>query len=1042
MRSTWVAIVAVVMMGTGIASGRTFVVSTGGNDGASGTVAAPWRTLAKANATLSAGDTVMVRGGTYHERIAPARSGADGSPIVYRAYPGETVEIDGANDTDLNLVALHGSWVVVENFTFRNQDYFDLPGRTDYWVVIEGHHNIFRYNRVIADGDVYQNLYTRNALSRAIVEAGKYNLIEHCFVRGLSFGIVIAGSSPRYTVIRYDTVYACGQNNIDVGSTADGTTAYHGTLIEYCILDTSIVEDNIQFEPDYGDPTTTLHNRGTIIRYNRMGNAAENAIDLKGAGHTIIEHNLIYSSSGDDDGSLGGHDNWSGGGVTSNSNTPTRNTIVRGNVIWDHSTGLDMAEGDHYFNNTLLNNRRTWQGPNQPGGTHAALMAYSYPNTKRAFLNNIVAGQSNVGIHYWMMDWGDKFNINSNLYYDQGAAAKFYHRMNGSLVTTQGVENWKSALATYGGYSYLKGKDAAALEANPGFINAPIYATGYDAAWNFTPATGSAAIDAGGSLTTTVGAGSNSSTLVVDDAYFFCDGFGIIDGDVIRIGSSAAVRIASINYTTNTLTLVEPRTWSNGAAVYMNFNGRAPDIGAMESGSGDVQPSAPAPAMPVSPADGSVDVALTSALTWNASTGALTYHVQVSLSSSFVSFAIDQPGILGTSFPLTSLAGGTTYYWRVRAANTGGFSTWSSPRSLTTAGSSGGSDKVGVELLTNPDFENGTNGWSFYTSGTGSFTASTPAYEGAAAATITTTSEGANIQLYQGGIELTAGAYYRLTFAAYSSTGHDMALGLMQHGAPYTNYGLWTRTVPLSTEWRTYTVYIRARNFTGSVNDARLQVWFPAFAKAGDIFHIDGMSLQEIATPAVPASPQLVHPLSGGTDQLRLLTLDWTSSDGADDYRVQVARDPLFAQLVCDSVVTDTTVQIGPLDASTLYYHRIQAMNVMGGSSYAAGYFMTGVTKTMDVSPDVLPGKIGLDQNYPNPFNPATMIRYRLNAESHVSLSVHNVLGAEVAVLVDEDIPAGEHAVSFDGASLASGTYFYTLRAGRIVETRRMVLVR
>jgi glucuronoarabinoxylan endo-1,4-beta-xylanase len=70
------------------------------------------------------------------------------------------------------------------------------------------------------------------------------------------------------------------------------------------------------------------------------------------------------------------------------------------------------------------------------------------------------------------------------------------------------------------------------------------------------------------------------------------------------------------------------------------------------------------------------------------------------------------------------------------------------------------------------------------------------------------------------------------------------------------------------------------------------------------------------------------------------------------------------------------------------------------------------------------------------------MIRYRLNAESHVSLSVHNVLGAEVAVLVDEDVPAGEHAVSFDGASLASGMYFYTLRAGSIVETRRMLLVR
>jgi glucuronoarabinoxylan endo-1,4-beta-xylanase len=108
----------------------------------------------------------------------------------------------------------------------------------------------------------------------------------------------------------------------------------------------------------------------------------------------------------------------------------------------------------------------------------------------------------------------------------------------------------------------------------------------------------------------------------------------------------------------------------------------------------------------------------------------------------------------------------------------------------------------------------------------------------------------------------------------------------------------------------------------------------------------------------------------------------------------------------------------------------------------AAGYFVTSVVKTSVSDQDGLPGLIGLEQNFPNPFNPTTMIRYRLNAGSHVSLTVHNVLGAEVAVLVDEEISSGEHAVSFDGASLASGTYFYTLRAGSIIESRRMLLVR
>lgn len=1043
MRAYVVAVVVMVVIAGTQALGRTFIVSPGGNDAAAGTIAAPWRTLAKANATLAAGDTVLVRAGTYPERIAPSRSGANGSPIVYRAFPGELAIITGPDDTDLSLVGLHGAYVVVEGFTFRNQDFFDLPGKQDYWVVIEGHHNTFRFNRMIADGDVNDNIYNRNALSRGIAEAGQYNLIEHCFLRGLSFGIVIAGSSPRYTVVRFDTVYACGQNNLDIGSTADGTTAYHGTLVEYCVLDTSVIEDNIQFEPDYGDPTTTLHNRGTIIRFNRMGNAAENAIDLKGAGHTFIQYNLIYGSTGDDDGAIGGHDAGSGGGVTSNANTPTKNTIVRGNVIWDHSTGLDMAEGDHYYNNTILNNRHTWQGSNQTSGDFTGLRAYSYPNTKRAFLNNIVGGQPNRGVFDWMMDWGDKFHLDNNLYFDQGAPVKWYHRMNGTMVTTSGLSAWKTALNTYGGYGYLQGKDAHAVEADPAFINAPVYPTGFDPAWNFMPAEGSPAIDAGAALTATVGAGNNSNVVVVDDAYFFCDGFGIIDGDVIRIGADPAVRIVAINYTTNTMTLAEPRTWGNGAPVYLDFNGNGPDIGAVESGTSIGIPSAPSPAQLASPEDGAVDVGMSSYLTWTAPSGAVSYQIQIGLSNTFANPAINQAGIIGTSYPVGTLAGGTTYYWRVRAANTGGYSSWSTARSFSTAAGTGGDGKAGINLLSNGDFENGTNGWTFYTNGSGSFTTGTPAAEGGSSAKVTISSAGSNIQLYQGGIPLNAGSYYRLTFSAYSSTGHDLALGLMQHTSPYTNYGLWTRTVCLGTGWRNYTVYLLAQNFAGSVTDGRLQIWFPAFAKAGDVYRIDGLSFQEVDPPAPPATPTVNLPLSGAVDLPFPVRVSWNGIDAVDEYRVQIARDAQFATIVCDTLVADTLVDIQSLDPSTKYYQRIQAQHVGGTSSFSpVRSFTTAVTKTAVEDVTGMPARIGLDQNYPNPFNPSTMIHYRLNATTRVRLAVYNTLGAEVAILAEGTMPAGEHDVAFHAPSLASGTYFYRLIAGSTVETRRMVLVR
>ncbi len=83
-----------------------------------------------------------------------------------------------------------------------------------------------------------------------------------------------------------------------------------------------------------------------------------------------------------------------------------------------------------------------------------------------------------------------------------------------------------------------------------------------------------------------------------------------------------------------------------------------------------------------------------------------------------------------------------------------------------------------------------------------------------------------------------------------------------------------------------------------------------------------------------------------------------------------------------------------------------------------------------------------LMQNYPNPFNPATVINYQITNNNFVSLKVYDVLGNEVASLVNEEKPAGKYEVKFDASALASGVYFYKLTAGSFVEVRKMVLVR
>jgi hypothetical protein len=89
-----------------------------------------------------------------------------------------------------------------------------------------------------------------------------------------------------------------------------------------------------------------------------------------------------------------------------------------------------------------------------------------------------------------------------------------------------------------------------------------------------------------------------------------------------------------------------------------------------------------------------------------------------------------------------------------------------------------------------------------------------------------------------------------------------------------------------------------------------------------------------------------------------------------------------------------------------------------------------------------LPVDFRLAQNYPNPFNPSTTIKYELPKSTVVRLSVFDMLGREVCVLVDERRDAGVHEVKFDGSSLASGVYLYRLQAGDYVQAKKFVVLK
>jgi hypothetical protein len=89
-----------------------------------------------------------------------------------------------------------------------------------------------------------------------------------------------------------------------------------------------------------------------------------------------------------------------------------------------------------------------------------------------------------------------------------------------------------------------------------------------------------------------------------------------------------------------------------------------------------------------------------------------------------------------------------------------------------------------------------------------------------------------------------------------------------------------------------------------------------------------------------------------------------------------------------------------------------------------------------------MPDEFALNQNYPNPFNPSTMIQFEIPDAQFVTLKVYNLLGQEVATLINDQLGAGRYRAEFDGRNLPSGTYLYRLQTGTFTETKKMLLVK
>ncbi|MBO6792489.1 MAG: T9SS type A sorting domain-containing protein [Balneolaceae bacterium] len=125
-------------------------------------------------------------------------------------------------------------------------------------------------------------------------------------------------------------------------------------------------------------------------------------------------------------------------------------------------------------------------------------------------------------------------------------------------------------------------------------------------------------------------------------------------------------------------------------------------------------------------------------------------------------------------------------------------------------------------------------------------------------------------------------------------------------------------------------------------------------------------------------------------------------------------------------------------DINVLYYDEL----LVGTGIGLFSHFNSGTTVSNKEDADLIPTHISLSQNYPNPFNPSTNIEFSIPNNGLVRLDVFNVLGQQVASLVNKPMVAGSHSVLFDASNLSSGIYIYKIEFGDQILTRKMLLIK
>jgi hypothetical protein len=194
-------------------------------------------------------------------------------------------------------------------------------------------------------------------------------------------------------------------------------------------------------------------------------------------------------------------------------------------------------------------------------------------------------------------------------------------------------------------------------------------------------------------------------------------------------------------------------------------------------------------------------------------------------------------------------------------------------------------------------------------------------------------------------------------------------------------------------------------------------------------------------SPLVPSAPELISPANGVVGLSPTITFLWNAVSTATSYRIKISSDSLFNTIVKDSIITSDSLTLTGF-TNAQYYWKVASINSGGTGIFSSVWkFTVNPNGIIGIASDI-PKEFKLHNNYPNPFNPITKIKFEVPKNSIVKISIYDITGREMRILVNSNYIPGTYEVIFDASTLSSGIYFYRMQTNSFNSVKRMVLIK